>query len=85
MAKTGFKSVDECIATHPEAAPAILQRVRRTLRQARPDAKEVIRYKMPTYELPDSPVLHFAGWKPHDSLHPATDWTSHNACAAPFR
>jgi hypothetical protein len=30
MAKTGFKSVDEYIATHPRGVQAVLQRVRST-------------------------------------------------------
>jgi uncharacterized protein YdhG (YjbR/CyaY superfamily) len=73
MAKTDFKSVDEYIASHPEAVQGLLKRVRSTLRKAVPEAKEVISYKIPTYKLPGGPVLYFAGWKRHYSLYPATD------------
>jgi uncharacterized protein YdhG (YjbR/CyaY superfamily) len=73
MAKAGFKSVDEYIATHPEDVQAILQRVRITIRKAVPGAEELISYQIPTYKLHGSPVLYFAGWKQHYSLHPATD------------
>ena len=73
MAKTNFKSVDEYIATHPEDVQAILERVRRTIRKAVPDAEETISYQIPTYKVHGGAVLFFAGWKHHYSLYPATD------------
>jgi uncharacterized protein YdhG (YjbR/CyaY superfamily) len=73
MAKTDFKSVDEYIASQPEAVQGILGRVRSTIRKAVPGAEEVISYKIPTYKLLGGPVLYFAGWKQHYSLYPATD------------
>ena len=73
MTKTDFKSVDEYIATHPEGARAILQRVRSTIRRAVPGAEEVISYQIPAYKLHGGPVLYFAGWMQHYSLDPATD------------
>jgi uncharacterized protein YdhG (YjbR/CyaY superfamily) len=72
MAKTGFKSVDDYIASQPEAVRGILERVRRAIRKAVPQAEEAISYKIPTYKLRGSPVLYFAGWKKHYSLYPAT-------------
>jgi uncharacterized protein YdhG (YjbR/CyaY superfamily) len=73
MAKTNFKSVDEYIASQPEATQGILTRVRSTIRKAVPGAEEVISYKIPTYKLHGGPVLYFAGWKRHYSLYPATE------------
>ena len=73
MAKTNFKSVDEYIASQPEASQGILTRVRNTIREAVPGAEEVISYKIPTYKLHSGPVLYFAGWKRHYSLYPATE------------
>jgi uncharacterized protein YdhG (YjbR/CyaY superfamily) len=72
MAKTNFKSVDEYIASQPEASQGILTRVRNTIREAVPGAEEVISYKIPAYKLHSGPVLYFAGWKQHYSLYPAT-------------
>ncbi len=72
MVKTDFKSVDEYIASQPEAAQSVLERVRSTIRKAVPGAEEMISYKMPTYKLHGRPVLYFAGWKQHYSLYPAT-------------
>ena len=72
MAKTGFKSVDEYIATHPKDVQAILQRVRGAIRKAMPAAEEAISYQIPTYRLHDGYVVYFAGWRKHYSLYPAT-------------
>ncbi|MBC5799193.1 MAG: DUF1801 domain-containing protein [Candidatus Eremiobacteraeota bacterium] len=65
-------SVDEYLASQPEAAAAVLRRVRSAIRKAIPQAEEAISYKIPTYKLQGRPVLHFAGWKQHFSLYPAT-------------
>ena len=48
MAKTDFKSVDEYIASQPEAVQRILKRVRSTIRKAVPGGEEVISYQIPT-------------------------------------
>jgi uncharacterized protein YdhG (YjbR/CyaY superfamily) len=72
MAKVDFKSVDDYIASQPEALQGILGRVRSTIRKAVPGAEEVISYRIPTYKLHGGAVLYFAGWKQHYSLYPAT-------------
>lgn len=73
MAKTDFRSVDEYIASQPEAVQGVLKRVRSIIRKAVPGAEEVISYKIPTYKLHGGPVLYFAGWRQHYSLYPVTD------------
>ncbi|HVT15277.1 MAG TPA: DUF1801 domain-containing protein [Thermoanaerobaculia bacterium] len=70
--KNDFKSVDEYIASQPEAVQGILGRVRSAIRKAVPRAEEVISYKIPAYKLHGCVVLYFAGWKQHYSLYPAT-------------
>ena len=72
MAKTDFKSVDEYIASQPDASQAVLTRVRSAIRKAVPGAEESIAYQIPAYKLHGEPVLYFAGWKQHYSLYPAT-------------
>src|SRR5208282_5414259 len=69
--KPDFKSVDEYIASQPEAVQGILGLVRSAIRRALPGADEVISYKIPTYKLRGEAVLYFAGWKQHYSLYPA--------------
>jgi uncharacterized protein YdhG (YjbR/CyaY superfamily) len=72
MAKAAFESVEQYIATQPEAVRPVLQRVRVAIRRALPGAEETISYQIPAYRLPAGPVLYFAGWKQHYSLYPAT-------------
>ena len=72
MAKTDFKSVDQYIASQPEASRPILERVRAAIRKALPAAEEAISYQIPTYKLQGRAVLYFAGWKKHYSIYPAT-------------
>jgi uncharacterized protein YdhG (YjbR/CyaY superfamily) len=73
MARTDFKSVDEYIASQPEAVRGVLERVRSAIRKAVPGVDEVISYKIPTYKLHGGAVLYFAGWRQHYSLYPAND------------
>jgi uncharacterized protein YdhG (YjbR/CyaY superfamily) len=72
MAKTDFKSVDEYIASQPEAVQRVLKRVRSIIRKAVPGVEEVISYQIPAYKLHGGGVLWFAGWRQHYSLYPAT-------------
>src|SRR5438128_11613021 len=72
MAKTGFKSVDEYMASQPDDVRVLLRRVRSTIRAALPRAEEVISYNIPAYKMDGGAVLYFAGWKQHYSLYPAT-------------
>lgn len=69
----GFKSVDEYIASQPEATRGVLERVRRTIRKALPGAEEVISYQIPAYKLDGRTVIYFAGWRQHYSVYPSTD------------
>jgi uncharacterized protein YdhG (YjbR/CyaY superfamily) len=73
MERVRVKSVDEYIASQPEAVRGKLGRVRSAIRKAVPGAEEVISYKMPMYKLHNRPMLYFAGWKRHYSLYPATE------------
>jgi uncharacterized protein YdhG (YjbR/CyaY superfamily) len=68
-----FKSVDEYIASQPEAVQRVLNRVRSTIRKAVPGAEEMLSYKIPTYKLNGRPVLYFAGWRQHYSLYPSNN------------
>ncbi len=73
MAKTEFKSVDEYIASQPDAVQGILRRVRSVIRKAVPEAQEIISYKMPTYKMYGDRLLYFAAWKQHYSIYAATE------------
>jgi uncharacterized protein YdhG (YjbR/CyaY superfamily) len=73
MAKTRATSVDGYIASQPEALRVALARVRVAIRNAVPEAQELISYDMPAYKLRDEALLQFAGWKRHYSLYLATN------------
>ncbi|MFM2124164.1 MAG: hypothetical protein RL328_615 [Acidobacteriota bacterium] len=66
------KSVDAYIAAQPEAARPNLDKLRATLRNALPNATEVISYGMPAYRLPEGLVIFFAGWKQHYAIYPGS-------------
>jgi uncharacterized protein YdhG (YjbR/CyaY superfamily) len=72
MAKTHFNSVEEYIASQPDAVRQVLERLRSTIRKAVPRAEELLSYQMPGYKLQGDPLLYFAAWKQHYSLYPAT-------------
>lgn len=73
MAKSGFKTVDDYIASRPEAVQKTLKKLRGIVRKALPGAEEVISYQIPAYKLHGSTVLFFAGWTSHYSLYPANN------------
>ena len=66
------KSVDEYIASQPEALRPKLEQVRGAIRRAVPEAVEGIGYRMPGYKLHGKPMLYFAGFKEHYSLFAAS-------------
>lgn len=70
MAKTDYRSVDAYIAAQPETSRSVLEEVRRIVRDALPQAVEVISYQIPAYRLPAGVVIYFAGWKARWSLYP---------------
>lgn len=72
MAKTNFQSVDDYLASQPDDARAVLERVRATIRKAIPNAEETISYQIPSYNVGGVAALYFAGWKEHFSMYPAT-------------
>jgi len=72
MAAPKPQSVADYIAAQPESAHAALEQVRAAILKALPAADETISYNMPTYRLRDTTVLHFAAWKKHFSLYPAS-------------
>jgi uncharacterized protein YdhG (YjbR/CyaY superfamily) len=63
-------TIDEYIAGFPEDIQVILQKIRLTIREAAPDAVEVISYQMPTFKLGRN-LVHFAAHKAHIGFYPA--------------
>ena len=67
--KSTPKDIDQYIARFPADVQEILEKVRLTIREAAPDAKEKISYQMPTFTL-EGNLVHFAGYKKHIGFYP---------------
>lgn len=65
-----FTTIDDYISTFPEDIQTILEKVRKSIHKAVPDAVETISYGIPTFNLNGKHVVFFAGWKHHISLYP---------------
>lgn len=78
MTPTTATTIDEYIATFPEAIQAILQQIRATIKAAAPLAEETISYAMPTFKQ-QGVLAHFAAFKNHIGFY-ATP-TAHEAFA----
>ena len=68
--KAGFSSIDEYVATFPEATQEMLETLRATIKAAAPDAREKISYQMPTFDLKGN-LVHFAAFEKHIGFYPA--------------
>ena len=64
------KTVDDYIAAFPSAVRTILEKVRRTIRKAAPDAEEAMKYAIPTFVL-NGNLVHFAAFERHIGFYPA--------------
>ena len=66
-----FKTVDEYLSALPANTKSILKEVRQTIKQAVPQAEEVISYNIPAFKLHGG-LIWYAAWKEHISLYPRT-------------
>lgn len=62
-------TIGEYIAAFPPEVQGILQRVRQVVREAAPEAQEVISYGMPAFKQ-GGILLHFGAFKNHLGLYP---------------
>jgi uncharacterized protein YdhG (YjbR/CyaY superfamily) len=67
MAKTDFKDIDEYIASTGKDEREVLEKIRQTIRQAVPDAEEVISYQIPAFKHHGF-VVYLSAYKGHYSL-----------------
>jgi uncharacterized protein YdhG (YjbR/CyaY superfamily) len=66
------KAVDEYIARVPPKFRTALQRLRKTIKAAAPDAEEVISYQMPAFRQ-NGMLVYYAAFSDHCSLFVASD------------
>jgi uncharacterized protein YdhG (YjbR/CyaY superfamily) len=63
------KSIDQYVAAFSPEVQAILQRIRATIGNAAPDARETISYQIPAFML-NGPLVYFAAFKKHIGFYP---------------
>ncbi len=64
-----YKTIDEYIAGFPQNIQAILTKMRQSIKETAPDAKETIAYRMPTFRL-NGNLVHFAAFANHIGFYP---------------
>lgn len=65
-----FATINEYISEFPEEIRFKLEQIREIIQQAAPEAKEAVRYGMPTFVL-NGNLVHFAAYKNHIGFYPA--------------
>jgi uncharacterized protein YdhG (YjbR/CyaY superfamily) len=63
-------TIDQYIEGSPEAVRPILQKMRKAIREAAPEATEAISYRMPTFRLNGGNLVHFAAHTNHIGFYP---------------
>src|ERR671914_1188716 len=63
------KDFDDYLAAVPEPARATLEKLRKTIHAAVPEATETISYRMPAFKYRGKPLVALAAAKDHCSLH----------------
>lgn len=62
-------TIDDYIRNFPDEIQEILEKVRATIRENAPEAKETINYQIPTFTL-NGNLVHFAAFKKHIGFYP---------------
>ena len=70
-AKTKFKTVDEYFSTFPKNVKNILTQLRKTIKQATPEAEELISYNMPAFKL-NGILVYYAAYREHIGFYPTS-------------
>lgn len=68
----GPRSVDEYMSGLPDDQRQALEKLRKTIKAAAPDATETISYQMPAFKQDGRFLVSFAAFKNHCSLFPAS-------------
>lgn len=63
------QTIDDYIALQPQELQALLQTVREAIREAIPNAKETMSWRMPTFKGKTN-IIHFALFKHHLGIYP---------------
>ncbi len=69
ISNTKFKTVDEYLSAFPATTKGILKELRKTIKQAAPQAEELISYNMPAFKL-QGMLVYYAAHKEHIGFYP---------------
>ncbi len=64
-----FKSVDEYLSALPKEVKALMQIIRKTIKEAAPQAEELISYNMPSFNL-EGRLVYYAAHTKHIGIYP---------------
>jgi len=70
MNKAKFKTIDEYISAFPPKVKVLLRTLRKTIKQAAPEAEEVISYNMPAFKYYGRILVYFAAHTKHVGFYP---------------
>jgi uncharacterized protein YdhG (YjbR/CyaY superfamily) len=66
-----IETIEDYIAQYPGDVQRILKKLRQTIREAAPEAQEVISYRIPTFRL-NGNLVHFGAFKDHIGFFPTS-------------
>jgi uncharacterized protein YdhG (YjbR/CyaY superfamily) len=66
----GSEEVEEYLAGVPEESRTALEKLRKQIQQAAPEAEETITYQMPGFRAHGRPLVSYAAFKDHCSFFP---------------
>ena len=75
------RDIDAYLASLPPKTRAGLQKLRRIIRAAVPEAEEGFSYGMPAFKLRGRPLIGFAAARTHSSLYPMSAAVIHSLAA----
>jgi uncharacterized protein YdhG (YjbR/CyaY superfamily) len=70
MKKRDEIGIDEYIAQFPIDVQKLLEKIRSTVKQSAPSATEAMKYRIPTFVLNSTNLVHFAAFKNHIGFYP---------------
>jgi uncharacterized protein YdhG (YjbR/CyaY superfamily) len=76
MTTKKFKTIDQYISVFPPNVQILLETLRNTIKQAAPNAVEVISYNMPAFKLYGRILVYFAAHTKHIGFYPGNSVTN---------
>jgi uncharacterized protein YdhG (YjbR/CyaY superfamily) len=85
MTRAAVSTIDEYIKTFSSEIQIILQKLRKLVKEVEPSAKELISYKMPTFEIANGNRVYFAANKKHVGFYAIYEPTDMEDELKPYR